>query len=113
MPATMSPAIIVLTFALSILGQFVGLMFLPASRGFTVPVATIGCIAGFVFSVAMSARMIHAGVALSALTPVGTVAIQLCAIAVGVLKYGESASPARLAMLVAAGAMIGLSTMFA
>ena len=112
-PQAMSQPMIVLLFALSIAGQFLGLLFLPASRGFTALWPTVGCIAGFIFSVALSARMIRAGVGLSVLTPIGTVAIQLCAIGVGVAIYGENASPTRLAMLVGAGAMIGFSTLFA
>ncbi len=106
----MPPLLVIFTFALSILGQFIGLAFLPASRGFTAPWPTAGCIAAFVFSVAMSARIIRAGVELSVLTPIGTVAIQLCAVGVGVLMYGESASPVKLLMLLAAGALIVLSS---
>lgn len=92
------------------LSQFAGLALIPATRGFTAFWPTIGCLAGFAIGIAVSARMVNAGVQLSILTPFMTVALQLLVLIVAATVYGESASLAKIALLVCAALMIGVAT---
>ena len=96
-------------FAASILGQIIALALLPATRGFTALWPTLACIGVFVASLAVSARLIHGGVELSALTPIATVAIQLFVLVIGIAVYGESASTLKVVLLLAAAIMIGVA----
>lgn len=96
----------------SVLFQFIGLALLPATKGFTALWTTTACIAAFVIGISFSARLIHNGVELGALTPMVTVALQMAAITVGVIAYGESASVAKIALLVVAALMVAVATRF-
>ena len=108
MPA-FSP-LIILGFAVSIVGQFIALALVPATRGFTAIVPTLICVVCFVGSLAVSARLVHSGVELSLLTPIVTVALQIFILIVGIAIYHEAASPAKIGLLVCAALMIGVAT---
>jgi Acetoacetate decarboxylase (ADC) len=97
-------------FAATIVGQFVALALIPATRGFTAVLPTIVCIVSFVLSIGISARLVHAGVDLSVLTPIITVSLQLLILVVAVAVYGESASFAKIGLLIGAAVMIGAAT---
>lgn len=106
---SLSPAIIS-GFAVTVVGQILALALLPATRGFTAIGPTILCVALFVASLGVSARLVHGGVELSALTPIATVAIQLVVLAIGILVYGEAASGMKIGLLLCAAVMIGFAT---
>jgi small multidrug resistance pump len=97
-------------FAATVMGQIGALALLPLTRGFTALGPTIACIALFVVSLGISARLVNSGVELSSLTPIATVAIQLFILFIGIAVYGEPASPIRIALLFAAALMIGVAT---
>ena len=99
----------VASFAASVLLQFLGLALLPATRGFTAPWQTAACILAFVSGITFSARLIHSGVELSMLTPFVTVALQLAAVAVGIMVYGETPSFARLCLIGLSAVIIGVA----
>ena len=101
---------IIAGFAVTVLGQIAALALLPATRGFTAVWPTLGCIFLFVFSLGVSARLVHSGIELSLLTPIATVAIQLFILVIGIAVYGESASLAKIALLVIAAFLIGAAT---
>lgn len=90
--------------------QVLGLSLLPLTKGFTNPVATLVSAARFVIGLGLLARLTHDGVDLGLLVPLTSTLIPLCAIAVGVLFYGEAASLAKLGLLLAACALIGLAS---
>ena len=106
---TLSPSIIA-GFAVTVLGQIAALALLPATRGFTALWPTVGCILCFVFSLGVSARLVHSGVELSSLTPIATVAIQIFILFIGIAIYGDSASPIKIGLLLCAAVMIGAAT---
>ena len=106
---TLSPAIIA-GFVVTILGQFLALALIPATRGFTAVVPTLACIALFVISLGISARLVYSGVELSLLTPIATVVLQLLVLAVSIIVYHESASPWKIGLLLCAALMIGAAT---
>lgn len=97
-------------FLLSMLSQFAGLALIPATRGFTAPWPTAACIAAFLLGIGISARLVHNGVELSIITPLMTVALQMLVLVVAIAVYGETASLARIGLLVAAALMIGAAT---
>ncbi len=97
-------------FAATIFGQFVALSLIPATRGFTAILPTIFCILSFVISIGISARLVHSGIELSVLTPIITVSLQIAILVVGIAFYGESASLAKVMLLVCAALMIGAAT---
>ena len=94
-------------FAASVAFQLLAMVLLPRTRGFTVPLPTIGCAALFVCGIWMIARMYQSGAKLGIMSPLLAAVIPLGVIAIGVLLYHESASPLRVGMLVAACALIG------
>lgn len=97
-------------FIATIIGQFIALALIPATRGFTAVIPTILCIVLFVGSIGISARLVHSGVDLSMLTPIITVSLQILILIVAITVYGESASAAKIALLVGAALMIGAAT---
>jgi len=101
---------IIAGFAITILGQFVALALIPATRGFTSIVPTMACVLFFIASLAISARLVHSGVELSLLTPIATVVLQILVLAVSIIVYKESASPMKIGLLLGAALMIGAAT---
>lgn len=108
MPALSFP--VVAGFIATIIGQFIALALIPATRGFTAIVPTTICILSFVISIGISARLVHGGVDLSVLTPIITVSLQIAILVVAITVYGESASTAKIALLVGAALMVGAAT---
>ncbi|ATE64652.1 hypothetical protein [Rhizorhabdus dicambivorans] len=108
MPALSFP--IIAGFIATVIGQFIALSLIPATRGFTAIWPTIICIVAFVVSIGISARLVHGGVDLSVLTPIITVSLQIGILIVAVTVYGESASMAKIGLLVGAALMIGAAT---
>ena len=104
--STLSPQLVA-GFAVTIVGQIAALSLIPATRGFTAVLPTVACSALFIFSLAVSARLVHSGVELSLLTPIATVLIQISVVIIGITVFGESASPARIGLLLCAALMIG------
>ena len=98
------------SFAFVIVGQALGLSLLPATRGFTAIGATVACILSFVLSFAVFARLINNGVELSTLTPVVTITLQVVVLVIGITVYHESASFAKIGLLLGAAVMIGAAT---
>lgn len=98
------------SFAFVIVGQALGLSLLPATRGFTAIVPTIICVLSFVLSFAVFARLINNGVELSMLTPIVTITLQLVVLVIGITVYNETASFAKIGLLVGAAVMIGAAT---
>lgn len=90
-------------FAGATLFQLLGASLLPMTRGMTAPGPAAAVAVAYAIGVTCMARLIVSGVNLSLLIPIITVAIVLCSVLVGVIAYGDSASPAKLAMLVVAG----------
>jgi small multidrug resistance pump len=107
--SAISPSIIA-SFAITVLGQILALALLPVTRGFTAFWPTFACVACFIFSLFVSARLVHGGVELSSLTPIATVAIQIFILAISIMIYGESASALRIGLLLSAAVMIGAAT---
>jgi small multidrug resistance pump len=103
---------IIAGFAISIVGQFIALALIPATRGFIAVWPTLGCILCFIGSLWVSARLVHAGVELSILTPIITVALQIFVLVVGITIYGESASLTKIGLLVCSAVMIAAATRF-
>ncbi|WP_374410343.1 hypothetical protein [Novosphingobium colocasiae] len=101
---------IVGSFAFVIAGQALGLSLIPATRGFTALWPTIVCILAFVLSFGVFARLVNNGVELSMLTPIITVTLQLVVLVIGVTVYHESASFAKIGLLLGATAMIATAT---
>lgn len=97
-------------FAFTIIGQAIGLSLIPATRGFTAVLPTIGCVVAFISSFAVFARLVNNGVELSMLTPIITVTLQLVVLVIGITVYHESASMAKIGLLLGATAMIATAT---
>lgn len=98
------------SFAFVIVGQALGLSLLPATRGFTAMGATVACILSFVLSFWVFARLINNGVELSTLTPIVTITLQVVVLVIGITVYHESASLAKIGLLLGAAIMIGAAT---
>lgn len=101
---------ILASFAFVIVGQAIGLSLLPATRGFTALWPTVACILSFVLSFAVFARLINNGVELSMLTPIVTITLQLVVLVIGITVYKETASMAKIGLLIGAAAMIAGAT---
>jgi multidrug transporter EmrE-like cation transporter len=108
--AAITPAIAGMV-ALSVVAQIVALSMLPASKGLTELVPTLGMALGFAVGIGIMARIAHAGVNLGLLVPIMSALVPLGAIAVSVFLYNEAVSPAKIGMLLAACGLIGAANL--
>lgn len=92
--------------------QLFGVLLLPASKGMTQLLPTLGVALGYAAGVICMSRLIVSGVDLSILIPLITVTIMLSAVAVGIIFYGDSASPLKIGMLLVAALLIGASSRY-
>jgi len=109
---TRFPAILYAAFVLIIALQIVGIALLPRTLGLTRLIPTIGMYAAFGATYWIIARMIKAGVNLGILIPINAAVVPIATVIMGVLLYGESASPARLVLLGIACILIGAAARF-
>jgi hypothetical protein len=93
----------------SIGAQVLGVFLLPMTRGLTEPLPTLAAAMAFLFGIGLMARIVHAGVDLSSLLPIIAATLPLGGIAVGILVYGDTASLAKVAVLVAACLLVGVA----
>ncbi len=108
MQFTPAVAVMLLTSAAA---QIVAAALIPLSQGYTRPLPTIGSLLAFGIGMTLVARISHAGVNIGTLIPIMSATIPLCAIAVGVMFYGEPASFARIGILVLACILVGVSNL--
>lgn len=107
----LSPLTLVL-FIAATLFQLAGATLLPLTKGMTAPGPTAAVAVCYVIGVTCMARLIVSGVNLSLLIPIITVTIILCSVGVGIMFYGDNASPTKIAMLTGAAVLIGLASRY-
>lgn len=107
--ATLTPSIIALV-ATSVVCQVIGASLMPLTRGLTEIIPTIGFYMAFATGLGIMARLINGGINLSALLPFMAAVVPLCAIAVGILFYGESASGLKISLLIFSCLTIGFAS---
>jgi small multidrug resistance pump len=105
------PLRIYVMFFASVAFQLAAMVILPRTRGFTAPWPTLACAVLFVCGIGTIARMYQSGAKLGIMSPLLAAVIPLGVIAIGVLMYHESASPMRIALLLAACGLIGAAAM--
>ncbi|MCB2062197.1 MAG: hypothetical protein KDE25_01835 [Novosphingobium sp.] len=105
-----TPNVIGLIFG-TVVGQLVGVGFLPASKGFTEPLPTIFVLASFSAAMFFMARLIHAGVNLGMMVPIMSVLVPMGALAVGVFVYGEAISLLKFGIVFVAVCLIGVANL--
>jgi multidrug transporter EmrE-like cation transporter len=98
-------------FAGSVTFQLIGVYLLPISKGLTQPAPTAGLAACFLIGVGLMARLTWSGVNVSVLVPLISTVVPLCSVVIGVACFGDSASWARVGMLVTACVLIGSSSL--
>lgn len=101
-----------LLFAGAAIFQLIGVLLLPATKGMTQLMPTLGVALGYAIGVTCMGRLIASGVDLSLMIPLITVTIMLAAVAAGVVLYGDSASPMKIGALIAAGVMVGIASRY-
>jgi len=109
MMATLTPSIIALV-ATSVVCQVIGASLMPMTKGLTEIIPTLGFGIAFATGLGIMARLINSGINLSALLPFMAAVVPLCAIAVGVLVYGEPASALKISLLVFSCLTIGFAS---
>ena len=107
--ATLTPSMIALV-ATSVICQVIGAFLMPMTKGLTEILPTLGFGIAFAIGLGIMARLINSGINLSALLPFMAAVVPLCAIAVGVLVYGESASALKISLLVFSCLTIGFAS---
>ena len=107
--ATLTPSMIALV-ATSVICQVIGASLMPMTKGLTEILPTLGFGIAFAIGLGIMARLINSGINLSALLPFMAAVVPLCAIAVGVLVYGESASALKISLLVFSCLTIGFAS---
>lgn len=95
--------------AVLIVSNILAISVLPRTAGFTKILPTLFCIVGFVVTAWSLSRLVHTGVQLSVLIPLAAAVIPLATIFVGVIYFGEPASPMKMGLLVAACGLVGLA----
>lgn len=109
---TLTPTIIAML-AASVVFQVIGLSLMPLTKGLTELVPSIGCGIAFLAGLGLMARLLNSGINLGILLPFMAAIVPLCAIAVGIIFYGESASLIKLSLLVSACLVIGFASSIA
>ena len=109
---TLTPAIIAIL-AASVVFQVIGLSLMPLTKGLTELVPSIGCGIAFLAGLGLMARLLNSGINLGILLPFMAAIVPLCAIAVGIMFYGESASLTKLSLLVSACLVVGFASSIA
>lgn len=104
-----SPAVLFMVLG-SIVTQVLGVSLLPRTQGLTHPLFTLACGLSFAVGLGLMARIAHGGISLGILVPLMSATIPLAAIAVGMVLYGEGASPLKLGLLVGACLTIGVAS---
>ena len=107
--STLTPSIIALV-ATSVICQVIGASLMPLTRGLTEVVPTIGFGIAFATGLGIMARLINSGINLSALLPFMAAVVPLCAIAIGIIFYGESASALKISLLIMSCLTIGFAS---
>ena len=105
----LSPTIIALV-ATSVICQVIGASLMPLTKGLTEVAPTIGFGIAFATGLGIMARLINSGINLSALLPFMGAVVPLCAIAVGITFYGESASVLKISLLIISCLTIGFAS---
>jgi multidrug transporter EmrE-like cation transporter len=93
----------------SIAAQVVGVALLPKTEGLTQPVYTIAITVCYAVGIGLLARITHAGVELGIVIPILAATIPLASIVIGIIFYGESAAPLKLALLFGACIAVGIA----
>jgi small multidrug resistance pump len=101
-----------LLFAGAAIFQLIGVLLLPATKGMTQPLPTLGVALGYGIGVICMSRMIVSGMDLSLMIPLLTVAIMFAAVAAGMILYGDTASPIKIGALIVAGVMVGIASRY-
>jgi len=109
---TLTPTIIAML-AASVVFQVIGLSLMPLTKGLTELVLSIGCGIAFLAGLGLMARLLNSGINLGILLPFMAAIVPLCAIAVGIMFYGESASLTKLSLLVSACLVVGFASSIA
>jgi len=109
---TLTPTIIAML-AASVVFQVIGLSLMPLTKGLTELVPSIGCGIAFLAGLGLMARLLNSGINLGILLPFMAAIVPLCAIAVGIIFYGESASLTKLSLLVSACLVVGFASSIA
>ena len=109
---TLTPTIIAML-AASVVFQVIGLSLMPLTKGLTELVPSIGCGIAFLAGLGLMARLLNSGINLGILLPFMAAIVLLCAIAVGIIFYGESASLTKLSLLVSACLVVGFASSIA
>ena len=86
---------------------------MPLTKGLTELVLSIGCGIAFLAGLGLMARLLNSGINLGILLPFMAAIVPLCAIAVGIMFYGESASLTKLSLLVSACLVVGFASSIA
>ena len=109
---TLTPTIIMML-AASVAFQVIGLSLMPLTKGVTQLLPSVACCLAFLAGLGLMARLLNSGINLGILLPFMAAVVPLCAIAVGILFYGESASFIKLSLLVSACLVIGFASSIA
>ena len=103
------PFHIIILLIISVIVQIFAIFMVPLSRGLTQPIPTIIMTVAFMIAIGIVVRVANTGINLSFLVPGTSAMIQLGAVAVGILAYGEAASLARVGALVIACLLVWVS----
>ena len=107
--STLTPSIIALV-ATSVICQVIGASLMPLTRWLAEVVPTIGSGIALATGLGIMARLINSGINLSALLPFMAAVVPLCAIAVGIIFYGESAPALKISLLIMSCLTIGFAS---
>lgn len=110
--AALTPSILMM-FAVSIVFQVIGISLLPATKGVTAIIPSLGCGISFLVGLGMMARLTNSGINLNILIPFMAATVPIFVIAVSILVYGESVSITKISLLVSACLVIGFASSIA
>lgn len=104
------PVQTIVMFALIIITQIIGGIFLPRTDAMRNLPWTAACLGTYLFSFYLMTVVISRGMPLSLMLPLMAAIVPLAMVGVGVFMYGEPASLAKIGWLVAACCAIGVAS---
>lgn len=96
-------------FVVAVIGQVAGISLLPRTDGFTNLPWTAASLGAFIGSLWLLSLIMRQGAPLNIMVPLVAASVPLLTIGVAYFGYGQTASFAKLAMLVAACAAVGVA----
>ena len=100
----------IILFGSSVIAQVISMAVMPRTLGFTNLSYTSLCLVSMDLSVWLAAKLLQRGTSLGLIVPAMAACVPLVTIFIGICMYGESASAAKVSLLVVACGLVAIAS---